>query len=478
MVSSLSATWMAAMSEEMAVRAVLPYLREVLSKVYGNLDAEHPPVLPGFEDQHLDAAALARTLLGYRDACAAGLLSVWRAAAEMLGPVCVGLHRERCLANRTPQLHERNGCGREVQCARLILVLFARLCDHWVDGDIGDAVETPLTAPFATESDIIDALEAALRVSLHPPWLSREPIPVSDRLPIVHIASPITRVSRGQYNATQHLTQQLRRELESHGYLVETPSDYVTPANRQHVPADEMLTLTALHRSSLLIVFADGGGFGTAMTWTLAAELGIPALVLHGPGTDVRAARFDGKLFRRTVHEFNSPDQALRAVGDFVAANAAIARRRTWRLAGYRDLDVTSLSHSLLAIDPIAFDGSAVTWEAALMYTNDPVNWFQARPEIVHEILRVLGIADKADRVRVEPAHSTAPPPVSHVPSIDDLGGLLTLAEEHGWGPRTIGDALDVLRREVEVTGLSKRPITTMTYDAWVATLKLKGWDV
>lgn len=488
---------MTTVSRPSELTTVVGYLDKVLDNVYGDLDGAAPR-LPGFEEPSTETKALAVSLLGYRDACAAGLLSVWRAAAEFVGSTSPRLHMQRCRVGAATS-RARPSCLREVSFAGHVVAILARMCDHWWDGDLADALATPILAQRASDAAVADALEANLRVTLHPPWLSRTPLIISERMPTVHIASPITKVGREQYAATRSLTRQLRAELERHDYLVESPSDFVSPDNRHAVPTDEMLTLSALHRASLVIVFADGGGHGTATTWTLAAELGIATLVLHRPDTEVGAARFDGRIFSRTVSAYRTPDEAVRAVGDFIAANAFVARRRTARLAAFRDMDVSHLTRALSAIDPIAFDDSFVTWEAAMMYLSDPVNWFQARPEIAGEIRRVLGARHGVDtgmRTAVAPTYDAQPivaearpqapistaaaatGPRAEEPAGHGLLGLLILAEEQGWPPETVSHAWELYRTEPQMTGLSARPVTTMTYDAWVALLRLKGWPV
>jgi len=137
-------------------------------------------------------------------------------------------------------------------------------------------------------------------------------------------------------------------------------------------------------------------------------------------------------------------------------------------------MDITHLERALRSVDPIAFDGSTVTWEAARMYVTDPVNWFQARPEVAKEVTRVLGAPALSAVADVKGIDHVAGP----IPEGNSLFGLLTLAEEKGWPPEVVVEAWDVFRNVVEVGEVSARPVTVMNYDAWIALLTRKGWTL
>lgn len=459
-------------------------------KIYAlyNDDAQpSAPMLPEFDRFEQHSGELARSFVGYHEAVCAGLFSAWRAAAEFATSASTMLHAQYCLLGASIQFGDARACRRDAEFCEFAVSLFVGWCQHWIGDGLSEAMRAPITASHLDDSAIADALEVALRTVIHPSWWLREPALVDAIRPTILIASPITRVGEVRYSATKKLTHQIAAELERSGYLVETPSDFVAPENREVLAPDEFATRAALHRAAIVILFADDGRIGTAITWTLAEELGIPTLILHGPQTDVRAARFPG-LETREIVEYHYPDDAVRAVGEFVTVNRRAAMRRAAEIAAYRTLSVDHISVALMSIDPLAFEDSTVSYMFAKFYVADPVNWFQARRGVAVEILRVLqlsgdpsgdiGSASPADAHSGRHGEKVLDKGGGREPLLDDFDGLLQLAEENGWMAGDIYQAWELHIRKLELEDVSQRPINTMTYDAWRAFLRGKGWSM
>lgn len=454
----------------------LAYLMDtVLEETYENHKTEEAPTLPLYRNDvgPLDGAGLARQMRGVIEAVESGVLTVWRGAAVLISWATVTAHRSFCLARNTvrPRSSIKHGCMREVTLAMYILNYYAPKLHYWIAEGAPDFLVLPInTAAEADLQGLTDALESELKQGIFPDWKSRELLPLDPRYPIIQIATAITHVDPDTFEVIRRLAVHLQGALEQRDFIVEVPSDFVHVSQLKSVECQEFKTRGALYQASALIIFADGGGIGTATTWTIAEESGVPALLLHRPGFDISAARF-GALKTREVAEYTDATSAMDAVFRFLSSKERGIRLRAQRLTSLRQMDIGPLQDRFNRIDPLAFEVSPISYEMAMFVLADPVRWGQARPFVTREILAVLGIDG-------EPLLASQHRNLDRRELLEAYVGLQNLAEVHGLTAPDQASAWRTFLDDVMAPGLSHRPTRKWDYDQWVALLRRSGWQL
>lgn len=447
----------------------------ILAETYQGYRSNPNPTLPfdGSPGDAFDAASLARRTQGVIEAVEEGAVTVWRGAALLISWATAAAHRRFCIAKSlVPTSTVKHGCVREVRLAMYLLHYYTAKFKYWMADWAPDCLMSPLdTEASADLQGLTDALEAELKQSIFPDWKARELLPLDPRYPIIQIASAITHVDEDTFDAVRRVAVGLQRTLEQRDFIVEVPSDYVHESRRQWVECQEFKTRGGLYQASALIVFADGGGVGTATTWAIAEECGIPALLLHRPGVDLGAARF-GALKTREVAEYTDEASAHDAVLRFLASKERGIRARAQWLAMLRDqVNLSELETRFRRIDPLAFEVSTISYEMAMFMLADPVRWGQARPFVTEEVSRVLGIDP-------EPSFMPKSGQLDSTGLIKAFVGLQNVAEVHGLTAQQQADAWQALLTDVAAKGVSHRDTTEWNFDQWVGFLRRAGWSL
>lgn len=460
------------MSPDEALRFLMD---TVIAETYDNHSPrDNTPTLPfgSGAEEVFDGGVLAARIRGVIDAAEAGAVTVWRGAAILIGWASTTAHRQFCLGGRSKvRASDKHGCLREVTLAMYLLQYYAPKLHHWIAESAPDCLMAPLDTQAGSDlQGLTDALESELKQGIFPDWNTRELLPVDSRYPIIQIASAITHVSPDTYDEVRRVAVKLQDSLEERDFIVEVPSDYVHVSRRTLVECQEFKTRGGLYQASALIVFADGGGMGTAVTWAIAEECGIPALLLHHPGVDVSAARF-GALKNREVAEYSDYESAHEVVFRFLDSKEQGIRARARRLARLRtELDISHLQHRFQTIDPLAFEVSTISYEMAMFMLADPIRWGQARPFVTEEISRVLGFSAGVSSATERTEDRTD--------LFRAFVGLQNLTEVHALTQAQALDAWQAFLSDVGAKGVSHRDARDWNYDQWLAFLRRRGWSL
>lgn len=379
------------------------------------------------------------------------------------------LHDEICTPRCNATRADVIACQRDATVARDALVfLAARFLDIEFCDQVPERCARTLVQAQLPEPDIRRSIDGVIATGVRRLWDRRPKPQVIPGVPAVQVNTAISDVDEDDYKQLRTTALAISDTLTKPIVRFDVTSDYARPDARYSKLVDEGAVRSAIMHAAAMVVFADHGRFGTAMTWTRGEDLLMPVLVLSREVGDTTVARYPGTLALRTVATYDTDHDAVERVRSFLKASAGYIQQRQDELLGYATRDISDLQERMNRVDISAFDSSLIPWELARFYLDSPVHWFQAPDAHREEIERRLGCARSATVDHRAPAYVGASPTLGM--SVEDydtsIRNLTRYAEIEGLTYARFDQLREVFRAEQEVAlEVSSRPAPYVVAD-------------